>query len=593
MRRIAGIAAVAALALSACSGAGTVAPAPGDNPSPESGFHGVPQARVLTVPDARKPTKTTFTIRVPLKKHRNGRAPHFISPSTKSVVISVDNVAQPPANLTPSSRNCTVSSPIAYLTCTLTVTVSLGAHTFSVVTYDKTGGTGNRLGAAMRVPFDVEKSGVGPAITLGGLATRVAILPSNVPQITGSQSSGFAIFGSNRVTFSILPVDADGNYIVGPGSPAISVPLPSGALAVGTPPPSSPNTWSFTSSFAATNPTVSLLYRLPVLAIPVPGSDGQTIRTTMKVALFQPWLYVANNQQTMGPSYAWKMGVTDEYGGTVSIPGSAFSNLPEPTGIAYDPHVFWPYVPSIDENAVCVYDVLGDLIHGNEYWDGLENPTDIVYAKTVYGDRLYVANSGWTPSFVHAKHALPIPRHHKRGSLKRPHWIAADPVEAFDEYGNRIATSGMFQGLNAPMGLAWDPHNSTFYVTDNSEDTVYQYDADGNKLNQFAGLPDTGYGGIAFDSHNNQLYAVMTDAYDGQSILVIDESGHQRVLQPGAFSGLTQPSGITYDPYNGFLYVSDYATATVHVYDENGVTQSPVGGIPSGGLGPWGVAVIP
>lgn len=531
-------------------------------------------------PDRHRTGRATFKIHIPPCRRAHDRCrrrAHFISPATQSLTIAIDGGTAVPYGLTPTSPGCNVYGPVSYLECRISVTITTGPHTFSLVTYDGLNGTGNALSSALNVPFTVVGgSNEGLGVTLGGIARSLAVIPPNTPQVTGSQFDGFTIYGNNTLPFTVLPVDADGNYILGPGAPSVSVNISSNFhLTAGTPPPNAPNVVPLTSTYQPVNPTLAEVVTALAFASPSPGSGAGNASTQVRFALFQPWVYTV--YWTSNSVY-----VTNEAGSARTLSSSSpFSRVPAPSGIAYDPHNFWPYIPSTD-GPVCVYDVEGDTVYVSGNWGGTQTPYDIAYVPTsAYGDALYVVNNN---AGSYNGGAGPRPRG------MRPH-VGYYGVTGYTENGNPITSLLSFPGLYSPVSIAYDSHNGDLYVTDDEYGWVSQYDQTGNLISTLQSVTTGGFGGIAFDSHNNTLYVV--DAQNSK-VIAFTESGQLVKLAAGAFSNLNSPYGITYDPYNGFLYIGNQGNNKVTVYNENGAQQKPLAGFgSSSGVKPWGIAVVP
>jgi DNA-binding beta-propeller fold protein YncE len=508
--------------------------------------------------------KASITIRIPRekKKHRPGRNPRYISPATKSLSISVDGQPAVVTNLTPSSPNCTIVGPISYLQCTVSFTVVAGHHTFSLITFDAVGGAGTQLSANTNVPFTVVSGSNTPlAVTLGGIATSIAVLPPNVPQIAGSLHTGFKYYGHLTAPFTILPVDADGYYIMGPGAPAVKVVAsPSALIGVATPAPSSPNAWPLTSAYNATNPLTPASAKLNVTTVPVANSGAVAVKTSVKFALYQPWLYVTNSNSN--PPQA--IQVFDETGSPITLPGSPFADVPDPTGITFDAHNQWLYVPEGDGNEVCVYTVIGgEVTSVQEEWDESANPNDILYVPS--NDNILTANNG-------------------------SDGLSAG-IGASDESGNSAPYLGAtpYPSPGVPNGLAYDSNNGNVYETDGFNSTIRAYQPTTGSPIALASPSVSNPIGIAFDSNNQELYVVSGQGEASSEILAFNEQLVQQPIQ-GPFSGLTSAIGMTYDPYDGYLYIVDNGTNTVFVYDENG---NPINNFPTGGSGAHNIAVVP
>lgn len=544
----------------------------------QSGITGLPPgARTGSAERAHsQPGRAYFTIRIPMKKTKGVRRPAYISFYTKSIAIAVDKGKPTIVNLTFTSPGCTGNE--TYTQCEISFQVTAGKHVFSLITYDQTNGKGKELSADTDVPFTVVSGSNTPlAVTLGGIARSMTIVTSGAPETVGS-GSVFTMYASVSA-FYFVPVDADGAYILSNGAPTTTLTTTHGNPHVTIARSSiSPNIYSVTSTYLPTNPLTPIQVAVKVVSTPIPTAGGSTVRASASISIYQPWLYVTNQ-------YSSTVSVTDQYGTVKTLPPSPapFSHVPDPSGIAYDTNNTWPYIPSIDDNLVCVYNVLGGLVSvGN--WPQLDGPTDIAYVPATGGNYLYLANSG--VRYVARKHAQ------HRANRLQPRLPRQDgyngSVTAYDEEGNQQSLSGGFLEVNSPRGIAYDPHNGMLYVTDDGLGTVLEYDTQGNLIANFSStLPYTTYGGIAFDPETTYLYAV--DQSSG-TVDVFDENGVVQELTPTAFSGLSEPNGIAYDPYNGAIYVTDDASNTVYAFSETG---SSLFNFSSSGSGPWGIAAVP
>ena len=203
-----GFAAFSALWIAACSG-----PATGVTPAANwQSQHASAHSRKLPV---------RFAVTIPKRRHH--RHGHFVSPSTKSITISVapggggTPILTQTANLTPSSSGCSVNA--GSLQCTVSVALPAGSYLASVTTYDQTNAGGNVLSRAQGVPFTVrlgKANSVG--LTLNGVPHALAIA-SGATAVHGTQAAGFTFYGSSVQPLLAFATDADGNVIVGAGAP--------------------------------------------------------------------------------------------------------------------------------------------------------------------------------------------------------------------------------------------------------------------------------------------------------------------------------------------------------------------------------------
>jgi hypothetical protein len=522
---------VFALSLAAaCSGGGSI---PGPGAAPALSAAKAPAAAA----SKRRTGRARIRIRIPHK--RLGKHGRYISPSTKSISIAVGTAPPIVAGLTPTSPNCSVVA--TYTQCSVVVTAPLGMVAFSFATFDRTGAAGNML-SANDVTLNVVSGATTPLdVTLGGIAASLAFTPTaTVPQVTGSQAAGYTLYGNLPQSFTVVPVDADGNDIIGPGAPSVRVTAPPAAqdLGVATPAPSTPNQWTLLSSYAPTNPLTPLAATVTAVVTPVPGSGGSQVTAAVNFALYQPWIYVTDISE--GTLY-----VFDERGNEINLPSSAWVGIPSPAGISFDPHNQQLYMAGNGDNVVYQTDVLGNLVSQVPgQWPNLLEPVTAQYVSA--NNQIYVAND-----------------------------YAPASVTAYDETGTQQTLAGSMSTQNA-SGLAFDPTDSFIYLAGGGLTTpaVLAYDVNGNQQTlsgTFGSLAQAN--SIGYDSHNGNLYV---GSIPVSSISVYDQQGNV-VTTTGAFSGLASPSGIIYDPYDGDVYVADGGTgnglaSTVHAFDEQGDT---------------------
>jgi hypothetical protein len=497
----------------------------------------------------RRVAKATLVIRVPRKKHhRRGGHPSYVSPSTASLEYEIDNGPQQTIALSTSNPACTVVGPISYLQCAIDMSLTLGKHSFNFSAIDA---KQNVLSANARVTYTVTPGIVNHIpVILGGLASSFAVAPLS-PYVGGSQSAGFNIYGSASKAFSIVPLDVDGNFIIGPGAPQPVVQATPANTTMNTPSPSSPNVWTFTSTFTATNPAVPSQSTLSVSATPVPDGIGAVVTASVPLNLYQPWLYV--NSCTSSCT----IGAYDEQGNAKTLPAGSFPNLPLSFGaMTYDAHDGFVYVTGLDTNSATAYDPLGNQQTLSGSFPNIASPYGITFNPS--NNWLYVTNIGASSP--------------------------SSAVTAYDEQGNQQMIAGAWANTNGPTGIAYDPLTSWLYVA-TSASTVTAYDGQGNQQTVSGAFTLSGGGfGIAYDNNNGWFYVTAR----GSTATAFDGQGSQQATA----GGMTEAQGVTYDPYDGFVYVVDGAVSKVFAYDQMGNAQTLTGAF-AGLSGSQSVVVIP
>ncbi|HEY1977719.1 MAG TPA: hypothetical protein VGG89_14300 [Candidatus Baltobacteraceae bacterium] len=240
-----------ALAIAACS---STAPAGGPIPPPQIGGDGAKH-------------KLKATVRIVIPKRKRGRRVllhgHYVSLSTKSIAMAVTaSTGGSPENFNADLTAATNPDCLAYsgsTVCTLPLRLAAGDYTIIVATYDGllAGGnapnnppTGKKLSAHQSVPFAITRGKTNQlSVTLDGIPTGVALVPAS-STLTGNDASGFALARCSQPAqnVEVYGVDADDNYILGPGAPTPALASnDAGNLPVtATPGPSAPNQFTLT-----------------------------------------------------------------------------------------------------------------------------------------------------------------------------------------------------------------------------------------------------------------------------------------------------------------------------------------------------------
>ncbi len=516
---------------------------------------------------ARSAAHLTITIPHATSSSSTQRRPQYISPATQALAVTITgptNVSEG-INLTTGNPSCTVNL-YSNLVCTVSLALApcpgnTACYTGTFTTYDQaytnaSGGSCTPLSSctqpagtkalsqAQSVSFLVAAGAANNLpITLGGVPATVAVL-SSAGTISGNALTGFVLPKAQSGKMSVLGVDADGNYILGPGAPTVSLTTSDATqFTVSTPTASAPNL--FTIANASSNPAGALL---TVTVTPTTASGAAPLTAAADIFSGSATLYVVNYGNSTMMAY-------DSQGTQQTLTGT-FPNLIDPAGIAYDPANGWLYVANNAGNTVTAYNAQGtqQSLGG---WSGLIGPYSIAYDPV--NGWLYVANY--------------------QGST----------VTAYNAQGAQQSLTGTFPNLHGPQGIAYDPANGWLYVANYQGNTVTAYDAQGAQQTLASGsFPSlNGPAGIAYDPANGWLY-VANNA--GSTVTAYNAQGTQQSLT-GSFPNLIGPHGIAYDPANGWLYVANYNT-TVTAYNAQGAQQTLTGTFPNLN-GPQGIAVVP
>jgi len=220
-------------------------------------------------------------IRIPKKTRHHHHQSHYVSSSTQSITIDLSGPTPfaTTAPLTPKAKGC--SSGSGGTSCTVAIPgLTPGTYTGSFSTWDTAKGTGNELSANQSVSFKIatgQANSIG--IVLGGIPASVRLVPAADSSLTGSMASGYTLSKCGSDTISVYGVDADQNLILGAGAPvpSLSSDAPS-ALAVSTPPPSSPN--AFTIVRPSPPPAAGSTVHLTAKVTPVSDSGASSVSTS-------------------------------------------------------------------------------------------------------------------------------------------------------------------------------------------------------------------------------------------------------------------------------------------------------------------------
>ena len=146
---------------------------------------------------------------------------------------------------------------------------------------------------------------------------------------------------------------------------------------------------------------------------------------------------------------------------------------------------------------------------------------------------------------------------------------------------------GSISGLNGPLGITLDPINNHIYVTENSANSVAVINAASNKVTDVIGLAEQPFY-TAYDPYTGYVYVTTYNGVNGGPLLTIDPSDNQIIssihIGTSHFLTITIPSGVEYDPSNGYLYIDGgYNEWVVNPFTETVKTKISINS-------PWGVA---
>jgi hypothetical protein len=549
----------------------------------------VPHTAAVNAPSSGGRTMTSFVLTIPRATTTASarRAPRYISPATASLGITIDpgtgSQSFSAMNIGPGDPNCNTPTPVSPLQCTVNVAVTPGSHTFDFRTYDGSldingNPQGSVLSTNLGFPFTVVPGQNNSLhFVLQGIPAGVSVMPQPNQDVRGDQTGGFDLYGAYKADgttilprkFTVVATDTDGNFIVGAGSPTLTVTSSNtGALSSGVVSPSNPNLFTVTPAGWANNTG----FQLVVTATPSTAASANSGASPLTVNV--PVRYVARNAPRIylsgGPGQNW-VKVYDEFGNAVTVSGT-WPNLSGPTGLAYDPFQGRIFVANYSNNTVKAYDTDGNAA-GPSNAITLVNPISVAIDTDT--QRIFVAS-------------------HDVGLF------------VFDSSGSPVATSGNWkQPASPPHGtpnaFPYDPtallisergrgNAGSVYVNDTASGSIVVYDTDGNWRTDFNA--HNGVSGLAQDPVSGRIYGT----FGASPVLVFDEIGNL-ISVPGTWPNTHQPVGIGLNPANGLLYVNDSGGAAagglnVTVFDQSG-NQVTTSGAFTGADNGWGLTIVP
>ena len=265
---------------------------------------------------------------------------------------------------------------------------------------------------------------------------------------------------------------------------------------------------------------------------------------------------------------------------TVSYP-----NGNSPTGAVYDPYNQEIYIVNSGSSNVTVVNAFTGISVANISVG--DNPQDITYVP--YNHDIYVDNYGSNNISVISSSS---------NRVVATFGVPGNPIHSvFDPQDNTLFVAGNFYSsselwiisvtnntllstpslpLNAAIeGFAFDPYNGYVYAADSNNNVVYAFTYSGNLVATI----QTGQNPmeVAFDPVNKMLYVTDYDSNSNSAgsgpreynVTVINTTTNTFVknIIPG-----NQPEGITYDPVNGYIYVSNDASHNISVIDPTNET---------------------
>lgn len=149
----------------------------------------------------------------------------------------------------------------------------------------------------------------------------------------------------------------------------------------------------------------------------------------------------------------------------------------------------------------------------------------------------------------------------------------------FSQYGTTRTSNTQ---LSNPQSVAVDPTNSEVLVGDSFNHRIQRFDADGNYLGTYGGIGGpNGFGtALGFFHYPKQVtvgkYGTVVVADFGNARVVAKAKNSSAWVLSTPVGGVTQPWGVATDDVIGRVYVSDWYTDSVKVF-QNGVLVNSFG----------------
>jgi len=494
----------------------------------------------------------TFTISVPKAGSASARRrPKYISPATASVTVAIvtdpggTSVVQETVGLTPTSTGC--SSTLASTQCTLTFALNAGSYDAAVSTYDGANATGNELSQGQQIDFTIAQGQTNTiALVLNGVPASLQVFGA-AAAVHGAQNTGFTLYGISAQKLQVEALYADGDVIVGAGSPTYTVASASGSgFTIGNPPTSTPNTVTLTppgTNGATETFTLTAAYDDGTCALPgAVCTSGFSVKNDIQTLFVAN--YDANDVLAYAPSYSSSPttisnGANEPYALVMDAGGDLFiSNYGNNTVTEYAPP--WTGAPvatmstGLNGPAGLAIDASGNVFVANSNANSVEvfappytgTPVTVTtsvnedfYVAVDAGDNLFVANYGNNTVTVYAPPYSGSPTATITNGVTKPSGLALDAIDdvfvvdfngpGATEYAPPYtgAPTTLSTGLPGNEVVALDPTGNA-YVASNEGDAIVEL------APPYTGSPITTVTNginspvaIAFDGANNMIVA--------------------------------------------------------------------------------------
>ena len=546
---------VLALSFAGCAGGG-------------GGLGSTTPAPTAFAPTSAKTVPVTVTVRWPTPAGGpSSRGRHYVSNGTKSITIVVDS-GMPTIVNNPNLSPGTASAPTQ--TTTVLLAVAPGTPTFTISDYDALAGAGKLLAqSTMQETVSLDVANVIGFTLDGNLAS---IDEQAVPNVyLNDAKPTYTVVGPATQTFNLVPRDADGYTIIAPGVVPTIATTSATPTSVSVTASATTNQiyvkalaaeasvvltavgYSLSGTKISTPFTIKTLGALAIVdqqnfALKIFDENGNLITTPGGFPGLHAGLgvtYVPASGTTPDELFVSDSGLTgsgpyvhpyDLLGNAVSVPAGGFPNLEETAYWRYFPTFGQFYVPG--SNKASIYDSGGNFV---KYFQ----PSAFV------GIDLYPAGNSGAGEFFATGNSRVV------GMSAAGTVLSTTSANGFT--GNPPFTQG--------NGIAYDSNNGDLFVAGldgtTGYGTVLEFStalaAVTHSPTAFTDLsnpttPGIPYpAGIAFDPANKEFYVTNYRAKTGTNtqtaVYVFTEAGAAATnVVTGGFAGLNEPTDLVFLP---------------------------------------------
>ena len=288
---------------------------------------------------------------------------------------------------------------------------------------------------------------------------------------------------------------------------------------------------------------------------------------------------------------------------------SSFTTVPRPVSIALHPSRNFLYVPNETSNTVSGFTIdhnagvltpIGTALSPTPVCNPGVCSNPIGVAVNSGGQFLFVLNQGSASPAVPASisvfnidqtRGLLSPASFATLTVPNPQFLAISPTQGFLYVSNgtagnisafAIGTNGALTELGGSpfslgagavaAGLAIDPKGQFLYAADSANNKVASFNVTGGPLAAVGSFPaGTKPVGVTVDSTSTFVYSANqgsndVSAFKTASGALTQVAGSPYLVQPAGSVGTPQPTFLSVDPANAFLYVANTGSSTISAF---------------------------